>query len=209
MTNLGEITTSLNDLSRPSRAIYWSDFLISCLLGWGAFSAALFLSGLTFWTLSFCAALALYRAVSFIHELSHRSRKELPAFSSAWNCLIGYPLLLPSAFYVPIHSSHHSIKHYATENDPRYLPFARQAKPWLFVPFLILPLAPLLLVFRFLLIFPLSLCYSPLRSLVLRRLSAFDFNPAFIRAEMTTREASEAKLQELICSGLGGGEGCN
>ena len=60
------------DLNAPSARIYWADMLGSALLGYaGLFSAMVLRS--TPWALlaAVVAVLALYRAGSFIHELTH------------------------------------------------------------------------------------------------------------------------------------------
>jgi fatty acid desaturase len=73
------------------------------------------------------AVLALYRALCFIHEISHQSRRSLPGFEAVWNLTTGFPLLLPSLVYAGVHSNHHRLSTYGTEHDPEYLPFARSA----------------------------------------------------------------------------------
>ena len=37
------------------------------------------------------AVIALYRAGSFIHELTHIRKNSLPGFRLAWNILVGVP----------------------------------------------------------------------------------------------------------------------
>ena len=73
--------------------------------------------------------LALYRAGSFIHELTHIRKNALPGFRLVWNILVGVPLLIPSYMYEGIHSLHHNRTKYGTVDDPEYLPLALM-KPW-------------------------------------------------------------------------------
>ena len=54
------------------------------------------------------AILALYRAGSFIHELTHIKHKDVPGFRLGWNALVGVPLLMPSFMYEGVHSLHHA-----------------------------------------------------------------------------------------------------
>src|SRR5262245_33437244 len=63
------LTRDLN-VARP--AIYWADMLGSAMLGYGAM-AATFVLGSTWMALvtGLVAVLALYRAGSFIHEITH------------------------------------------------------------------------------------------------------------------------------------------
>src|SRR3546814_4542941 len=75
------------------------------------------------------AVVALYRAGSFIHELTHLRKNALPGFRLACNILVGVPLLIPSFMYEGIHSLHHNRTKYGTVEDPEYLPLALM-KPW-------------------------------------------------------------------------------
>ena len=87
------------------------------------------------------AALALYRALLFIHELTHIHRDALPGFRLAWNLLVGIPLLTPSFMYEGVHTLHHARTRYGTVEDPEYLPLGLM-KPWTLPMFL--PIAVLL-----------------------------------------------------------------
>src|SRR5205807_2763548 len=92
----------------PDPRIYWSDMLLSAAVGWTAF--ALSVAETRLWRrggLLILAAFALYRAVLFIHELTHLAAHELPAFRTAWNAVVGVPLLLPSFLYEGVHTDHH------------------------------------------------------------------------------------------------------
>jgi hypothetical protein len=93
------------------------------------------------------AALALYRALLFIHELTHIHKNALPGFRLVWNLLVGIPMLTPSFMYEGVHTLHHARTRYGTAEDPEYLPLALM-KPWSLPVFLIsailLPLALLI-----------------------------------------------------------------
>ena len=95
------------DLTAPSARIYWTDFLASALIGYAGIVAAIFAPS-TPWMLAaaFVAVLALYRAGSFIHELTHIRKNALPGFRFVWNLLVGVPLLIPSYMYEGLHSLH-------------------------------------------------------------------------------------------------------
>ena len=56
---------------RPSPAIYWADLLVSATTGWTALALAASESGWTRAALMLVAIFALYRAVLFIHEITH------------------------------------------------------------------------------------------------------------------------------------------
>jgi fatty acid desaturase len=127
------------------------------------------------------AVLALYRALLFIHEISHLHRDALPGFRAAWNALVGIPLLTPSFMYEGVHTLHHARTRYGTIDDPEYLPLALM-KPWslpLFV--LVALLAPPALVVRFAVLSPLGLLFRKLRAFIWQRFSALSINPAFRR----------------------------
>ena len=133
------------DLVNPNARIYWVDFLGSAFIGYAGVAAAI-LAPSTAWMLAaaLIAVVALYRAGSFIHELTHIRKNALPGFRLVWNLLVGIPLLIPSFLYEGIHSLHHNRTKYGTVEDPEYLPLALM-KPWSLPVFLIsailLPLA--------------------------------------------------------------------
>lgn len=170
------------DLNAPRADIYWPDFLICAVLGYGAMAMAILaatpLAVLGWGVLS---ALALYRAALFIHELTHIRPTALPGFRFAWNLIIGVPLLVPSFMYEGVHSLHHARTRYGTDEDPEYLPLALM-KPWtvpLFV--LISALGPIAVLLRFGLLSPISLLSKRLRGLIVARYSSLSINPNFRR----------------------------
>ena len=73
------------DIARARPEIYWPDMLGSALLGYGALGLAIAtaLRGGSWGVvvaLGVFSALALYRALLFIHELTHMHRDALPGF---------------------------------------------------------------------------------------------------------------------------------
>jgi fatty acid desaturase len=150
-----ETNLLVKDLQRVSPAIYWVDLLGSVIAGWAAFTAALVLPLPSAIAAAVISAIALYRALCFIHEISHQSRRTLPGFEPVWNLTTGFPLLLPSCMYVGVHSGHHRLTTYGTGSDPEYLPFARSMRMTaaFAIQSLLLPLA---LAVRFLLLGPIA-----------------------------------------------------
>src|SRR4051794_4063515 len=125
------------DLNVPKSAIYWADMLGSALLGYAALFAAMFV--LAAWLaigMGLVAVLALYRAGSFIHELTHIKTGAVKGFRFAWNLLVGVPLLIPSFMYEGVHNQHHAKRYYGTVDDPEYLPLALM-HPWTLPVFLV------------------------------------------------------------------------
>lgn len=170
------------DLVAPNPRIYWTDFLASTVIGYAAVAGAI-LAPTTAWMLvaSFIAVLALYRAGSFIHELTHIRKNALPNFRLAWNALIGVPMLIPSFLYEGIHSLHHNRTKYGTVDDPEYLPLALMK--WWSVPLFTVAaaLAPFAFLLRYAVLTPLSFLIPPIRKTVVEKYSGLIINPEFRR----------------------------
>ena len=170
------------DLAQARGGIYWTDMALSAATGYAAMAGAILVGPV--WLavlLGLVSALALYRALMFIHELTHIHRDALPGFRLGWNALVGVPLLTPSFMYEGVHTLHHKRTQYGTVEDPEYLPLALM-KPWslpLFV--LIALLAPVALLFRFAVLVPLGALLPPVRRMVWQRFSALSINPQFRR----------------------------
>ncbi|MES1983835.1 MAG: fatty acid desaturase [Pseudomonadota bacterium] len=170
------------EFSVANPAIYWPDFLISTAIGYAGLAGAILLDSVPLvLACGVVAMLTLYRAASFIHELTHIRKGALPGFRFAWNLLIGVPLMIPSFMYEGVHTLHHARTRYGTANDPEYLPLALM-KPWSLPLFVIVAmLAPVGLIFRFGVLTPLSVIVPPLRRAVEAQYSALSINPAFRR----------------------------
>lgn len=170
------------DLAEARPAIYWGDMLLSAGTGYAALAGAILVESVPLaFGLGLVAALALYRALLFIHELSHIHRDALPGFRLGWNLLVGIPVLTPSFMYEGVHTLHHARTRYGTAEDPEYLPLALM-KPWslpLFVAIALL--APPALLFRFAVLVPLGAVFPRVRKLVWERFSALSINPDFRR----------------------------
>ena len=174
-----DLTRDLNS-ARP--AIYWADLIASAAVGYAALAVAFAVQPLG-WTIvaGVVAVLALYRAGSFIHELTHIKHSALPGFRFGWNALVGVPMLVPSFMYEGVHNLHHARTRYGTADDPEYLPLALM-KPWSLPLFIVVSLlAPIALLFRFAVLSPLSALFPKLRTAVVERYSALSINPAFRR----------------------------
>lgn len=88
------------DLMTPNAAIYWADLTISAAVMWGGFLIAATTSSLALGLgAALLSMLALYRGLSFIHELTHIRDDEAPGFRVGWNVLVGVPLMTPSLMY--------------------------------------------------------------------------------------------------------------
>ena len=189
------------DLNVPRPAIYWGDLIASALLGYAALFAAMTVGSTALGIAAgIVAILALYRAGSFIHELTHIKQGAIPGFKLAWNLVVGIPLLVPSFLYEGVHNQHHGKTYYGTVNDPEYLPLALM-KPWTLPVFLVAALlAPVGLLIRFALLAPLSLLVPKLRDLVVSRYSGLQINPAFRRPRPQGEFARQWRWQETATS---------
>src|SRR5687768_981441 len=188
------------DLNAARPAIYWGDMLGSALVGYAALLAMLSTSGWLALAAGLLAVLALYRAGSFIHELTHIKPRAVPGFRLVWNMVVGVPLLVPSFMYEGVHNQHHAKPYYGTAEDPEYLPLALM-HPWTLPVFLIASLlAPLGMLIRFGLLAPLSLFFPSLRDRVVARYSGLQINPRFRRKSPEEEFKRDWMLQETAAS---------
>ena len=97
----GQARAVVKDLFEHSAVTYWTDFLLSMVLGYAA--VALYLFSPTFSPPFFLgitiAAFALFRCGVFMHEIVHMPAGRMPVFRAAWNILFAIPFLMPSFMY--------------------------------------------------------------------------------------------------------------
>src|SRR6185436_21094607 len=152
------------DLARANPRVYWLDLGVTAAVTWLSLAIAVTSPSLG-WTLVAGAVcvLALYRGISFIHELTHLRRDDVPFFHFAWNVVIGVPWLTPSLLYEGVHILHHAKDRYGTARDPEYHPLARRPPHELLVFLGVALLAPIGVILRFAILAPLSFLIPPLR----------------------------------------------
>src|SRR4051794_14014840 len=188
------------DLNAPKDSIYWADMLGSALLGYAALFATMSLSWPIALATGLVAVLALYRAGSFIHELTHIKKGAVKGFRFTWNLVVGVPLLVPSFMYEGVHNQHHAKRYYGTVDDPEYLPLALM-KPWTLPVFLTAAvLAPVGLLIRFGILAPLSLLSPRLRNSVVAKYSGLQINPQFRRPHPEGAFRRQWLAMEVACS---------
>lgn len=189
------------DIATARPEIYWPDMLGSAALGYAALAGAILIGNPLAAALSgVVAALALYRALLFIHELTHIHKNALPGFRLVWNLVVGIPMLTPSLMYEGVHTLHHARTRYGTVEDPEYLPLALM-KPWSLPVFaLVALLLPVGLLIRSAVLVPLGVVIPPLRRLVWERASALSINPEFRRRPPEGEFARQVFWQELGAS---------
>ncbi|WP_235532941.1 fatty acid desaturase family protein [Sphingomonas sp. Leaf412] len=189
------------DLHAPNAAIYWGDLIASSLIGYAALVGAVTAASAA-WTiaLALVSMLALYRAMSFIHEVSHMKHAALPHFRAGWNVLVGVPMLIPSFMYEGVHNLHHAKTRYGTSEDPEYLPLALM-KPWTLPVFILVSaLAPVGLLIRYAVLSPLSVFVPSLRRTIVERYSALAINPHFRRRMPDGAAKTLWERLEIACS---------
>ena len=198
MKNQGEAWSLVKDLHRPRPAIFWADLLLSALAGWGGFGIALFARPFSpiMWLGCGIAAMALYRGLCFVHEISHMRRSHLRGFETAWNLLFGVPLLMPSFVYVGVHSSHHSLATYGTDQDPEYLRFARSH--WMTIVFAAHSvLIPFALLTRFLVFAPAGWLSPRLHRWLVMHASSLSMNTLY-RREYSASLSRSIRRWEIV-----------
>lgn len=189
------------DLNLAKPAIYWADFLLSAAVGYAALATAILTGAVWIMaTAMLVSILALYRAGSFIHEITHIKHSTVPGFRLGFNLVIGVPMLVPSFMYEGVHNLHHARTRYGTDQDPEYLPLALM-KPWTLPVFLLVSLAaPFALLFRYAVLAPLSLLIPSLRVAVVERYSGLAINPAFRRRPAEGENRKIWIIQETAAS---------
>lgn len=189
------------DLGKPNAAIYYADLAVCVVLGYGALALTI-LSATWSLKLAFGAAavLALYRALGFIHELSHLNPRAMPGFRRVWNLIVGVPLMIPSFMYEGVHNIHHARTRYGTAEDPEYLPLALMPPRMLALFLLTSALAPIGLLLRYGILAPLSLLSPKFRRVVVERYSSLVINPAFRRNPTERMAHKDWALWETLTS---------
>jgi fatty acid desaturase len=185
------------DLTRPNARIYWTDLLLTAAALYSGLALTVLARGPLAWAGGLLCGLALYRGVSFIHELTHLRSDQTPGFRTGWNILIGIPFLAPSLLYEGVHNLHHLKQLYGTPDDPEYLPLSHR-RPIVLVGFLATAaLAPLGAFLRFAVLAPLSFLFPSLRGPVVGRFSAMSINPAFRRQDLAAARRPTWRAQEI------------
>ena len=188
----------VEDLYVPHPLRYWADLTMSAGCGWFAFWTAAITAPFS-WTQLLAlllAALLLYRAVCFTHELAHLARKALPGFRLAWHLLCGLPMATPHFLYRGVHSRHHGLSHFNTEDDGEYFP--QSAHPTLtLLRFMVASfVSPLLSVIRFVVLVPVSYLHPRIRKWVQTYASSMCIKVNYRRPPRTSQERWAWRLEE-------------
>lgn len=197
-----QVRALVKDLLEPNPWIFWTDLLLTLAVGQTAF----FLFSLE--TASYyvrvpafiVAVFAFYRSTVFTHELSHFRKGTFRGFRATWNALVGVPFLLP-AFLYEDHRLHHVNHSYGTDDDSEYLPLASGTAGDLVRYFLKAALVPLLGIFRFVILAPLTWFSASWRRWAWERSSsALAINWSYRRSpEDESTHPVEMRIMEACC----------
>ena len=180
--------------------IYWTDFLLSVTIGWGAFIGMQLVPifSLPQALLYLVALLASYRAVLFVHEIAHFKKDSVPGFSVAWNLLMGVPFFVPSFMYRGVHNDHHSKLFYGTREDGEYVAFGLENPKRILLYLATTFVSPLLLPLRFIVLSPLSWMIPSFRKIVVGQLSSLVIDFEYVRGELSPSEKRDIRWQEPL-----------
>lgn len=191
----------VEDLFDRRPALYWLDFGLTVCVSWIA--AAIYFTAPPGSALQLAAlliaAIGLFRAGTFIHEIVHFRHDEMTGFKWAWNLFLGFPILSPWVLYRN-HIEHHSRLHFGTPSDGEYLPLASSPPLETFKYLMQVPLLPLLATLRFGILGPLSHLSPNWREWLLTHASAAVTNP-YYRKRFPARFEPELVRSEAFCFG--------
>jgi fatty acid desaturase len=227
---IGDARKIVGDLLEPKAWIYWTDFLVVLVITYSCIfflfsqengQSVLNVSGenyakglpataselipafvFTPWGILcyILAGLGLHRLGNFIHEAAHlNGRNSLKRFRIAWNILFGIPAMMPSYFF-EFHMEHHNNTIYGTHNDGEYLPIGRGPIPYVICFLMQIFVQPTFVLFRFLILTPISFLHPKLRAWSLSTLSSFVFNFSY-RRKVTEKDPRRWwAFMDLSCS---------
>jgi len=184
--------------AEPDPKIYWPDFLISAAIGWAAFAGAVMAAPFSLLQigLTLVAAFALFRAVLFTHELAHLKKGTFGTFRFVWNILAGMPFLVPSYSYTGVHIDHHRPGVYGSSRDGEYVSFGA-GRPWRTIGYVLTSFVlPPLLLFRFVVLTPLSWIIRPLRKVIWRHMSSLAIDLSYDRHPQNKDDDETWLIQE-------------
>jgi fatty acid desaturase len=188
---------------RVSPGRYWTDFVLSLVLAYGAGSVYLLAPLGSVWQFAAypLAVFWLYRLGSLVHEVCHLGPREMRTFKIAWNLLVGVITLSPSPFFTRHHRDHHNSRYYGTREDPEYVVnfVPGGGGMWGALRYAAeIAIFPLLVFLRFLLA-PLTFLSPKWREFVLRRGCALTLNWRYER-KVDAFDRRNLTALELLCS---------
>jgi fatty acid desaturase len=198
---IAEVRELVKDLFAPKAWIYWTDLLVSLTLGWGSFYFAA-ISPFLSWKqigLILIATFALYRAMIFIHELTHLKKGTFGFFRLTWNVLCGFPLMNPSMTYEGVHMDHHVRDNYGTTTDGEYLPFGEKHPIHMIGHVAICVFLPFVFMGRYLILAPISIVSKKFRDWIWYHASSLSIDLDYVRTPPSASERTARIWMETFC----------
>ncbi len=205
--SFAEARSLIGDLTKPNPRIYWTDFLVSIMIGHAAIHLVRFLPKFypnAAWLIpavvvAYIVTVLMYmRALMFTHELIHLPKDGYKGFRIVWNALCGILFLVPSFMYYP-HVDHHRRKHYGTKHDGEYVALSHH-HPLFIVGFIFQALLiPFLGFARFLIISPICWIFPPARQWAHKHASTLVVDPFYERNDASPGLMRIVLLQEAFC----------
>jgi len=179
--------------------IYWVDFILSVTSAYllASFYLAMPITSILAWGCFFGAAILIYRASMFIHEIVHLPGGEMKFFRRFWNFFAGVPMMVPSFTYQS-HLHHHSTRHYGTHNDGEYLPLASGTMGGVFIFLAQVFFQPLLVCVRYGIWTPISFCHQGLRKWTLQHVTSLVINFKHENHKRPEKQTAEDTFWEIF-----------
>ena len=187
------------DLFQVNARRYWVDFILSVITGYACASIYLAsaMTSIFGWAMFVVAVVSIYRASMFIHEIVHLPSDKMNVFRRFWNFFAGVPMMVPTFTYES-HIHHHSSKHYGTEHDGEYLPFANGTFRDIAIYLSQIVFQPILVYLRYLLWTPISFLHPRLRQWTLANASSLVINLKYQNHVRSKRHSREDTFWELF-----------
>lgn len=197
--DLAQLYKELAPYRTPNVALYFADAGLSATLGWAFFLVALLPIGSGWAGFAILAsALALFRALAFIHELVHQ--REMFAFRVFWHSLVGIPLLLPLLLYLPVHHDHHNTRTYGTLKDGEYEHFTGRLGLMVFKLLALNIALPVALILRFAVLTPLSPIFPIVKNKIIPGFIHLALRIPFHAPPLPIEFRRESAIYEWVCA---------
>ena len=106
--------------------------------------------------------------------------------------------MIPTFLYQSVHYDHHKQNFYGTKKDGEYFPFASKEKRFIVLYIGFSFLIPLVFLFRFIALTPLSYLHSGLREFLIQNISSLNIDLNYQRPKSTLAQTKDWRIQELL-----------
>ncbi|MBL9033566.1 MAG: fatty acid desaturase [Rhodospirillaceae bacterium] len=190
----------VRDLMSHNPVIYFADFTLSAVIGYGAVWVYFMAPNWSPLQVAafFVATFGVFRAGVFIHEVVHMPGGKMTAFKAYWNLIYGVPMLTPSFMYAN-HTDHHARRYYGTAQDGEYQPFGLGGPGRIALYFAQVLAIPIFGIVRFLILAPLAWISPRMRAWVWRSASSYISNPGYRRDVPRGEDHRWWVVGEVLC----------